>query len=275
MVLASDLAVALDPVLLMKRLGLTPDAWQEEALRSSRPRILLNCCRQSGKSLVAALLAVHAAVYEPGAPVLLLSRSLRQSQELFRTALTVYRALDEPVPMEAESALRLELANGSRIISLPGKEATVRGFAGVRFLIIDEAARVPDDLYYTVRPMLAVSGGRLMALSTPWGRRGWWWRAWGSEESWLRFEVPATQCPRISPEFLVEERVALGDWWYRQEYECAFEDNTYQVFPTELVLKAFSEEIPVLFKGVGAPVGGLDANVEPLFLASPPEEDEL
>lgn len=51
------------------------------------------------------------------------------------------------MPTQTESALRLELQNGSRIISLPGKEQTVRGFSGVRLLAIDEAARVPDELY--------------------------------------------------------------------------------------------------------------------------------
>ena len=91
---------------------------------------------------------------------------------------------------------------------------------GVRLLAVDEAARVADELYYSVRPMLAVSGGRLVALSTPFGTRGWWYEAWRSEETWERFEVPAAECPRISKEFLEEERRSMGEWWYQQEYEC-------------------------------------------------------
>jgi hypothetical protein len=86
-----------------------------------------------------------------------------------------YGALVEPVASRGESALRLELENHSRIISLPGQEQTVRGYAGVSLLIVDEAARVPDDLYFAVRPMLAVSNGRLIALSTPFGKRGWFY----------------------------------------------------------------------------------------------------
>jgi hypothetical protein len=35
----------------------------------------------------------------------------------------------------------------------------VRGFAGVHLLIIVEAARVPDDLYRALRPMVATSEG--------------------------------------------------------------------------------------------------------------------
>lgn len=241
--LAGDLACALDPAELARRVGLPPDPWQADFLRSAEQRILLNCSRQSGKSTVTALLAVHTASYDPGALVLLLSPSLRQSQELFRKALDTYRALENPVPVEAESALRLELENGSRIVSLPGKEQTIRGFSGVRLLAIDEAARVADDLYFAIRPMLAVSGGRLVALSTPFGTRGWWYEAWRSPEPWRRFQVPAEQCPRISAEFLAEERRTMGDWWFRQEYGCDFLDAETQPFSREDIDRAFEEEV--------------------------------
>jgi hypothetical protein len=241
--LAADLATALDPAALAVRTGLSPDRWQTEFLRSTDPRVLLNCSRQSGKSTVTALLAVHTALYDPGALVLLLSPSLRQSQELFRKALDTYRSLENPVPVEAESALRLELENGSRIVSLPGKEQTVRGFSGVRLLAIDEAARVADDLYFAIRPMLAVSGGRLVALSTPFGTRGWWYEAWRSPEPWQRFQIPAEQCPRISAAFLDEERRTMGDWWFRQEYGCDFLDAETQPFAREDIDRAFEEEV--------------------------------
>ena len=183
------------------------------------------------------------ALYEPGSLVLLLSPSLRQSQELFKKALAAYRQVDGPVPSRTESALRLELENGSRIVSLPGKQDTVRGFSGVRLLVVDEAARVPGDLYFAVRPMLAVSGGRLLALSTPFGTRGWWYEAWRSNEPWERYEVPATQCPRITAAFLEEEKRAMGEWWFAQEYECQFLDAETQPFGREDIERAFEEEV--------------------------------
>lgn len=236
-----DLAVALDPVLLMRMLGIEPDSWQAEVLRSTSPRILLNCSRQSGKSTVSAALAVYMAVYQPGALVLLLSPTLRQSQELFRKCLSVYRLVASDVPPESETKLTLELGNDSRIVSLPGKESTIRGFSGVSLLLVDEAARVPDDLYYSVRPMLAVSNGRLIALSTPFGTRGWWYEAWRSSEPWERYTITAEQCPRISPEFLAEEKRALGEWWFRQEYFCEFLDAETQAFSRDMIEKAFDE----------------------------------
>lgn len=233
MPIASDLAAALDPVLLARRAGIAPDPWQARVLRSTAPRILLNCSRQSGKSTTVAALAVHTAIYQPESLVLCISPSLRQSGELFRKVLGVYRSLGATEPPEAESALRLELANNSRIISLPGSETTVRGFSGVRLLIIDEAARIDESLIAAVRPMLAVSRGRLVALSTPWGKRGWFWRAWTDGDGWERVKVPARQCPRISAAFLEEERRALTPLEFASEYECSFVEPEGSLFAGE------------------------------------------
>src|SRR5205807_4237403 len=131
---------------------------------------------------------------------------------------------------------RLELANGSRVVSLPGKEETVRGYSGVRLLVVDEAARVPDALYYAIRPMLAVSAGRIVAMSTPFGRRGWFHQEWtAGGPDWLRLQVPASDCPRISPDFLDQERASLGPWWFAQVYDCQFMDTHDQVFPSDLI----------------------------------------
>jgi len=176
--IASDLARALDPVLLAAQVGIVPDPWQANVLRSSSSRLLLNCSRQSGKSTITSVLAVHTALYEAGSLVLLLSPSLRQSGELFKKCLTTYKDLGRPVAPESETALTLTLDNGSRIVSLPGsKDGNIRGYSGVNLLVIDEAAWVVESLYMSVRPMLAVSGGRMLALSTPHGTRGWFYEA--------------------------------------------------------------------------------------------------
>jgi len=242
--LASDLAAVLDPAAFSRGTGIEPDSWQVAVLRPAPPRILLNCSRQSGKSTTAATMGVWTALYEPGALVLLLSPTLRQSGELFRKALSVYRDAARPVSPDTETALTLSLANGSRIVSLPGKEGTIRGYSGVRLLVIDEAAWVPNDLYVSVRPMLAVSQGRLIALSTPHGRRGWWYEAWErGGPDWERYRVPAEDCPRISPAFLEEERRTLGEWWFSQEYECSFLDALSGAFREADIQAAFGEAV--------------------------------
>ncbi|HEY3713868.1 MAG TPA: terminase family protein, partial [Jatrophihabitantaceae bacterium] len=200
--LAEDLRIAADPVVLARRLGVEPDPWQAGVLRSSEARICLLCSRQAGKSTVSAVAALHCALYEPGSLVLIAAPSQRQSVELFRTITRFYRVLGRPVAAEAENTMSLALENGSRIVTLPGDERTTRGYAAVRLLIIDEGARVPDDFYSSVRPMLAVSGGRLIALSTPFGQRGWFHAAATSERGWKVVRVPADQVPRITAAFL-------------------------------------------------------------------------
>ena len=242
--LVADLSAALDPVRFAQASGLDPDPWQCDVLRSASRRILLNASRQTGKSTTTAILALHEALYVPGSLILLLSPSLRQSSELFRTVARRYTATGATVPSTAESALRLELSNGSRIISLPASEATIRGYAGVATLIVDEASRVPDDLYHAIVPMLATTDGRIIGLSTPWGRRGWWADAWlHGGDAWERYEVPATRCPRISPAFLADARRSMGDFWYRQEFLCEFMDNETQAFATTDIAAAISEGV--------------------------------
>ena len=229
-------------------LGFAPDEWQADVLTSGAPRMLLNCSRQSGKSTTAAALALHRAIFYPGSLVLLVSPSLRQSGELFRKVIAHLRALEQEPKVSESNKQSLALANGSRIVSLPGTEATIRGFSGADLIVEDEAARVDDDLYFAIRPMLAVSGGRLVLMSTPHGKRGHFHEAWenGGDE-WKRIEIPASKCPRITSAFLEEERRQMGDWWFRQEYGCEFVATTDQVFDYDLVMSALSDEVKPLF----------------------------
>lgn len=210
------------PVHIANTLGITLDDWQQNFLASKEQRILVNCSRQTGKSSMAAILGLHTALTKKNATVLLLSPSLRQSSELFRKVLTIYNLLHRPVAIRAESSLRLELVNSSRIISLPGREDTIRGISAVTLAILDEASRIEDDLFIAVSPMLAVSNGRLIMLSTPFGARGRFHEAYKHRDEWQYFEVPATNCPRISPAFLEKEFSTMGEWSYLQEYCCQF-----------------------------------------------------
>ena len=250
--LAVDLRHALDPVLFAREaLDFDPDAWQERALRWSGKRLLLNCCRQSGKSTTAAILGLHRALFYPGSLVLLVSPSLRQSGELFRKVSEHLERLDLPPRKIEDNRLSATFTNNSRIVSLPSTESTIRGFSGAALIIEDEATRVPDELYIAVRPMLAVSGGRLILLSTPFGKRGHFFKEYTEGgPGWERICIKATDCPRISEEFLKEERASLGDWWYKQEYMCEFVETVDQVFAYNQVMSVLTDEIKPLFGGV-------------------------
>jgi hypothetical protein len=246
-------ALALDPALLLRTCGLEPDPWQCDLLRCPDRQVLLNCCRQAGKSSAVAALALHTALFRPAGPVLLLSPSLRQSSELFRKVLAGYRALGRPVRATHLTQLRLELANGARVVCLPGREDTVRSFGGVSLLVLDEAARIPDDLYRAVRPMLAVSRGRLVALSTPFGRRGWFYREWHGDGPWKRVRITWKECPRLDADFIAEETRALGPDWVDQEYNAMFTAREGLVYPD------FEGCVVAAASGAaGRAVGGLD-----------------
>lgn len=238
----------LDPVAFARSLGITPDPWQERVLRWQGKRLLLNCSRQAGKSTTTAVLALHRALFVPKSLVLLVSPSLRQSVELFRKVLDHIGAMPRRPRLAEESKQSLRLDNGSRIVSLPSSEGTIRGYSAVSLICEDEAAFVDDDLNRAIRPMLAVSGGQLILMSTPNGRRGHFFEAWErGGDAWDRISVKAWDIPRISRDFLEAERRSMG-LGFAQEYEGEFMHAA-----TGLVYAGFDEKRNVVAE---APKGG-------------------
>lgn len=215
--------------------GLTLDPAQRAILASPSNRILVNCSRQWGKSTTAALCALRFATHHPSSTTIITSPSLRQSGELLYKVATFARQMQMPTRSDGINRLSLQFPNRSRIVALPGNEHTTRGFSQVGLLIVDEASRVLDSNYLAARPFLATTNGTLMLLSTPNGRRGFFYREWVGAGSWTRIEVPATACPRISPEFLADERRSLPEALFRQEYLCEFSGTQHHFFRPELL----------------------------------------
>lgn len=242
-----------DPASVLSLAGMRPDPWQAALLRNLPDQTLAVCSRQSGKSTGAAGCCLNTALLEPGSLTLILSPTLRQSQELFRKVLTLYRALGRPVAAESVNKTGLELANGARVVALPGDPDGIVGFSAPRLIVIDEAARVSDELYQSVRPMLATGNGKLLCCSSPFGQRGFLWREWsgcsrveadGAAGDWHKVIVRATDCPRISAAFLEKERRALGQRWFAQEYECDFASDAGAVFSADDILAAGVSDVP-------------------------------
>src|ERR1035437_3534150 len=229
------------------RLGAPVDAMQARVLETATKRGILNCSRQWGKSTITAAKAVHQATHEAGSLTVVVSPSGRQSGEFLRKAAGLVRRLGIRAKGDGDNEISLELPNGARIVGLPGSESTVRGFSAVSLLLVDEAARVSDDLYMAIRPMLAVSGGTLWLMSTPFGKQGFFYDTWahGGPE-WERIMAPATECPRIQPEFRSEERATMGELWFRQESLCEFGDSTTSLFSRDLVDRAITKEVEPL-----------------------------
>src|SRR5260221_12022982 len=205
-----------------QRLGFDPNPLQESVLRGGR-RGIVNCTRQWGKSTVGAAKAVHRAFCQPDSLILVLSPSERQSGELMRKAEEFVSRLGIKVRGDGTNEISIAFPNRSRIVGLPHREKTARGFSKVSLMLIDEASRVEDKLYRAMRPALAVGNGDLWLMSTPNGKRGFFYEEWtDGGVAWERIRVAAPDCPRIDPRFLAEERAKEGDKWYRQEYLCEF-----------------------------------------------------
>ena len=229
-----------------RALGFVADLKQAAVLDSAAKRGILLCSRQWGKSTVSALKAVHRAWTVPGSLVLVASPSERQSAEWVRKAAGFVRLLGVRAVGDGDNAHSVRLPNGSRIVGLPGTEATVRGFSAVSLLLIDEAAVVKDELYKSLRPVLAASDGDLWLMSTPRGKRGFFYDEMsdGGPE-WERVMGPATECPRIRPAFLEEERRKQGSW-FEQEYMCTFTDLGDAFFGRDLVESLVCDELETL-----------------------------
>jgi hypothetical protein len=228
-------------------LGLTLDPWQARVLQSNSLRTLLNISRQGGKSTVSAILGLYESIYEADSLTVILSPSQRQSSELFRKITKFRERLPFSLDLVEDNRLSMTVRGGGRVVSLPSSESTVRGYSGVTLLIADEAARIPDELYLACRPMLSTKNGALMLMSTPFGKRGFFWQAWSGESVWVKEEIPASMIPRISAEFLAEEKQSMPLNWYVQEYCCQFTESVDSVFGHDDVMNALDDTLEPFF----------------------------
>lgn len=246
--MADDLAAAFDPVQFAQRAGITPEPWQAAVLRSPARHRILCCSRQAGKSTVSAVAAVHQALYHPNSLILLLAPVGRQAKELLGKVRDIYAGVQSEMGTEADNQVTLEFANGSRIVVIPDKEGNVRGFSAVDLLIIDEAAWVLDATYMAVRPMLAVSQGKVMLLSTPNGKRGFFhveWTAAGAD--WHRSMITVFDVPHIARSWIEAERTKIPASTFDQEYMCHFGETEDAVFHYQDIRDALTDDVKPLF----------------------------
>lgn len=155
--------------------------------------------------------------------------------------------------LDEDTKLSVKFNNKNRFLALPGSEKTIRGISAVTLLLEDEASRVLDELYKSVRPMLAVSHGRHILMSTPFGKRGHFHEVWDKRRKgvapkgkWQWFLVSADDCPRISKDFLEEEKEELGELFFLQEYYNQFVDEESQLFTQDAIMNAFDNSVEII-----------------------------
>jgi hypothetical protein len=217
------------PVEFAMSVGIDPDEWQVEVLASDHPRKILCCGRQTGKSMVAAILAIHKALTRPGSTVLVVAPGERQAKLLFSRALSLYRQAGYPLPAHSERRTGLELSNGSVIEALPAVERTTRGYS-VDLLVVDEAAGVPDLDYHGILPALIATQGEQVLLSTPRGKRGFFHELWHSGDDWQRVMVRSDEVGRIREEDLEVFRRTMPEQFFRQEFYCEWLETEGSLF---------------------------------------------
>jgi terminase large subunit-like protein len=219
------------------RLGFEPDPWQAELLRSKSRQVILCMGRQVGKSTIVAALALHTCLYQPGALVLVIAPSQRQSRELFIKIHGFLQRLEPPETLEEETKLSLMMSNNSRVVVLPGDNPrTVRGYSAPELIIEDEAAFVSDETNDALMPMLAATTtGRIVLMSTPNIAAGHFYAIWhnGSDE-WQRFEMPTTGCPRVDLAWL-DARRRDDPLRFDREYLCRFGSPEDSLFSIEML----------------------------------------
>jgi len=217
------------PVEFAISVGIEPDPWQIEALASEHPRKILCCGRQTGKSTVGAVLAVHKALTRPGSTVLVVAPGERQAKLLFSKARRLYEEAGHPLPAHSHRRTGLELANGSIIEALPAVERTTRGYS-VDLLVVDEAAAVADMDYHGILPALIATQGEQVLLSTPRGKRGFFHEIWHGAEDWQRMMVRSDEVGRIRPEDLEVFRATMPEQFFQQEFYCEWLDTEGSLF---------------------------------------------
>lgn len=240
-----------NPLLIFERSKVIPDPWQERVLLSPSKMINILASRRVGKSFSASGRALCKSIHDEHLTIVL-SPTLRQSIEFLRLVKRLYRLSHFPLPIERQNLTEIEFQNGSRIVSLPDNPGGIVGLTP-NLIVIDEASRASDELYQEVRPMLMLGQCDMMVLSTPFGKRGWFYDTWEKKElaqEWEQYKITADMCSRIKPQDLEKERVIAGDRYFKQQYFCEFRDTIDAFFSRESIERAIKTDIQPLF-GMG------------------------
>lgn len=242
--LVLNCAMRIDPVVFSEAMfGWYPDPVQSEVLRSDSQLIVCNCHRQWGKSTTIAIKALHCARHERDQLILITSPTETQSKELFRKILVFANRIPDLEKVE-DSKSYMTLTNGSRIVSLCGKESSVRGYSSPNIVIIDEASRTLDELFVAVEPMILMGQGQEILISTPHGKQGAFFHIWEEGgDLWQRFRVTVPENPRVMDDprrrrWYQNELETKSERYVRQEYLCEFVETEDSVWSYDLIAGA-------------------------------------
>jgi len=239
----NEIAKQIDPVSVFRSVVGEPDPWQLELLNhpADDPILLCLCSRGTGKSQTIAVKAFHHADTYPGSTVLIIAPSLRQSLELYRYVKHCRDALPLASPSTKETETEMHLANKSRIVVLPGSSPdTIRGYR-CSLLLLEEAARLTDDIFSASVPMV-LQRGQIIAVTTPAGQVGWFPELW-LDGKVARITARSTEIPRLK-EVVERDRLIMRTAAFNCEHLLQWSQTGTNFFDYEVIAKAFTDDVP-------------------------------
>lgn len=223
---------------------ITLDPWQEEVLKT-KGNICLRSGRQVGKSTIIGLKAAMYALENPNKLIMVISKTERQAGLLFSKIMHNIHNIDKTQIKKGRDKKtkelltptkhKLNLKNGSTIHCLPAGDTGfgIMGFT-IHLLIADEAAFIPEEVWNSIIPALAVTKGNIWLLSTPFVKLGYYFNCF-SDPAFTAFHTSSEDCPRKDEVFLARQKEILTKSQYAQMYLGQFVDELRQFFPDDLI----------------------------------------
>lgn len=236
------------------------DAWRQITRRPAPvapcEELWLAVGRRGGKSQCAALLAVYEACFQdftdklaPGerATVMVLAADRKQARSAFR----YITGLIESNPMlaalvERQDSESIDLANRCTIEVHTASFRAVRGYSTplviadeIAFWRSDDSANPDKEIINAIRPAMATLGGRLVALSSPYARRGELWetykRHFGREGEILVAQAPSRTMNPTLPARVVDRAMERDEASAKAEYLAEFRKDVEAFITREVV----------------------------------------
>jgi hypothetical protein len=220
---------------IKEHLNIQLDKWQKRLLEADGKNIVIRSGRQVGKSFTVSLKTCIYALENGNKTILVVAASQRQSSLLFEKIISFFMEYFPDMIKDDPTKTRLFLTNDTKIYCVPAGRTgyAIRGFT-IDLLIADEAAFISESVWVAVVPMLATTGGKMILLSTPWGKGGYFYNAFGDSD-FVQFHINSEDCPRIPPEFLRKEKARMTKLQYAQEYLGEFVEEYTQLINTQLI----------------------------------------
>ncbi len=213
------------------------DPWQREVM-TCRGNMVLRSGRQVGKSFVIGIKAAQYALENPRKLIMVISKTERQAGLLFAKILQNLHQIDRTQVLGGKNRPTkhlINLKNGSVIHCLPAGDTGfgIMGFT-IDLLIADEAAFIPEEVWNSIIPALAITRGNIWLLSTPFIKKGYYYDCF-SDPSFTAFHTSSEDCPRRDDVFLERQKEKLTTAQYAQMYLGNFVDEIRQFFPETLI----------------------------------------